>query len=199
MKLIKHTNWIYEYENAVSDEIVDEIFNVCTKRMQGRNLIQNERNERRKNYAYYFRMFEGEPEVEYIENQCYKIAYDALGRYYEDCPLSSYNIMTEYDMLSNFVYRHYDTNDHYIWHVDKAHTDLELKIAFILYLNDDFEGGNTLFLSDKLKVKPKRGSILMFPCGPYFIHKSTKVRSGEKHIIWNCFGQLARLEHRLNL
>ena len=44
MNLIKHTQWIYEYENAVNDETVDEIFNVCSKQMKGRNLIKNERN-----------------------------------------------------------------------------------------------------------------------------------------------------------
>jgi hypothetical protein len=199
MNLIKHTQWIYEYENAVSDETVDEIFNVCSKQMKGRNLIKNERNNRRKNDAHYFAMFRNEPEIKYIEDMCFKIGYEFLNKYLEDCPLAGYCLMREYDVLSNFVYRFYDVKDNYVWHVDKAHTDMELKISFILYLNENFEGGNTLFLSDKLKVQPKRGSILMFPCGPYFIHKSTDVKSGQKHIIWNCFGQTARLEHRLNL
>lgn len=197
MKLVKHTNWIYEYENAVDDDIINQFTIVFDKKMKGKNLLANERNERRKNNAYYFRIFQ-DPEVKYIENRCFEIGYKFLNQYLKDCPLAGYSLMREYEVLSNFVYRHYFTKDHYVWHVDKSHTDMELKYSFILYLNDDFEGGNTLFLSDKLKVKPKKGSILMFPCGPYFIHKSTEVKSGEKHIIWNCFGQTARLEHRLS-
>jgi len=184
----KHTNYIIEYENFVSEEKIDEILHLCKTYVLKKNIIFDERNKNRSNDAHYLASY-NDSVIQYLNKQCSIVGYQALLKYYKDCSLIKYSIMHEYGFLSNYVYRFYDTNDQYNWHIDKSHTDIELKISFILYLNDDFEGGNTLFLNDKLKVTPKKGSALLFPCGPYFLHKSTPVKSGQKHIIWNCFGQ----------
>lgn len=187
----KHTNYIIEYDNFVDDEKINEILTICKKYVKGNRLLPSERTKNRYNDAHYLALFRENPVVSYLEKECNRIGYLALEQYKKDCPLIKYSIMKEYPFLSNFVYRYYNTNDHYKWHVDKTHHGVELKVSFLLYLNDNFEGGNTMFLSDRLKFTPKRGSVLMFPCGPYFIHKSSPIKSGEKHIIWNCYGQRA--------
>ena len=43
-----------------------------------------------------------------------------------------------------------------------------------------------MFLNERIKIKGSPGSILCFPCGLNMLHKSSKIKNGEKHIIWTC-------------
>lgn len=61
-------------------------------------------------------------------------------------------------------------------------------ITFIVYLNDDFRGGNTAFNVDNnikkpYKIKPQKGSILMFPSNTSYLHTGLPVKSGVKYIL----------------
>ncbi|KAI9155599.1 oxidoreductase [Paramyrothecium foliicola] len=66
--------------------------------------------------------------------------------------------------------------------------------TFLVYLNDDFEGGETTFFTPSLRegvmnaypVRPIAGSIALFPHGDSkgaLLHEGTGVRSGAKYII----------------
>jgi hypothetical protein len=59
-------------------------------------------------------------------------------------------------------------------------------LAFIWYLNDVHEGGETEFL--KGKVTPKRGSLLIFPCSWTYLHKGNVPVSNNKYIITGWIG-----------
>jgi predicted 2-oxoglutarate/Fe(II)-dependent dioxygenase YbiX len=54
-------------------------------------------------------------------------------------------------------------------------------LTFMIYLNEDFEGGNTTFDKDDIVVKPKTGSALIF-IHP-LKHTGTEVTKGEKYAI----------------
>ena len=56
-------------------------------------------------------------------------------------------------------------------------------MVFLFYLNDVEEGGETEFLYQDLKVKPKTGSLIVFP--PYYTHahRGKAPESGKKYII----------------
>jgi len=186
--MIKHTKYIIEYPNFIDPIVTSSLQNKASVLLR-----QNPNNTtfHRKNRGYHlgeWRHIDGIQELNWEVN---KIGQRAFLRYYQDCPLIAYNIISKYGFISNYVYRHYGKSDHYNWHVDRSQNDTQLVVSFLLYLNDNFGGGNTLFLNDNLKIKPKNGSVLMFPCGPYFLHKSTKITYGEKHVLWNCFGQRA--------
>ena len=57
-------------------------------------------------------------------------------------------------------------------------------LAFLFYLNDDFEGGNTVFkLPDKEVYKPETGTVLMFPPTWQYPHEGKPVISGTKYIM----------------
>lgn len=74
---------------------------------------------------------------------------------------------------------------HYQWHSDRIE-ERPSELSYIIYLNDEFEGGKTCFFNDKLGVTPRKGSVLCFPVDDYHIHKSMKITSGTKQILWNC-------------
>ena len=55
--------------------------------------------------------------------------------------------------------------------------------ASILYLNDNFEGGETYFEYFDLKVKPEIGKTLIWPAEWTHAHKGEVLRSGVKYIV----------------
>lgn len=53
------------------------------------------------------------------------------------------------------------------------------RLTFIVYLNDGYDGGETIF--DEAKIEPKTGMALLFMHG--LMHEGAEVLSGEKYIL----------------
>ena len=53
----------------------------------------------------------------------------------------------------------------------------------ILYLNQDCEGGETIFKNQQCRFFPETGKLLMFPAGYDYTHGVTKVESGTRYTI----------------
>ena len=88
----------------------------------------------------------------------------------------------------------YPTGGHYNWHVDglgivpinapenKFLNGKTRKISFVLWLNDDFEGGEFEFHPSHIKdnvIKPKRGTIVCFPS--WVMHRVKPVTKGTRY------------------
>lgn len=54
-------------------------------------------------------------------------------------------------------------------------------ISIVGYLNADFEGGETLFDRQNIKVKPQAGSVIVFPAYYTHPHQSLPVARGRKY------------------
>jgi len=48
--------------------------------------------------------------------------------------------------------------------------------AAVIYLNDDYEGGELRYVDIKLDVKPEAGSLMIFKTGPEYLHEVLQVR-----------------------
>jgi hypothetical protein len=53
-------------------------------------------------------------------------------------------------------------------------------IATLIYLNDDYEGGEIYFPDLGLEYKPKAGDLVMFPDNPHFVHGVKPILSGTR-------------------
>jgi len=62
-------------------------------------------------------------------------------------------------------------------HTDQ-HTDPSIKYATILYLNDDYVDGELIFKKNNTRVKPKPGSLIIFPGNDDFEHGVNFVGKG---------------------
>ena len=82
----------------------------------------------------------------------------------------------------------YDVGDAFDKHVDVAgHESAKRWIAFQVYLNDDFEGGQTEFdIHDKI-IEPKTGRVLVFPPLWTYPHAGLPVTKGKKYILTTYF------------
>jgi predicted 2-oxoglutarate/Fe(II)-dependent dioxygenase YbiX len=69
-------------------------------------------------------------------------------------------------------------------HVDTPQEENKLAlITAILYLNENYEGGELLFKNQGVNIKPSAGSIVIFPSVDPFFHESLNLKSGNKYIM----------------
>tara|TARA_B100001250_G_scaffold114351_3_gene96804 strand:- start:14525 stop:15166 length:642 start_codon:yes stop_codon:yes gene_type:complete len=67
------------------------------------------------------------------------------------------------------------------WHADSTNAPYR-ELVTILYLNDDFEGGETEFLYQSVRIKPKTGKYVIFPAAWTHTHRGNPPIGGTKYI-----------------
>lgn len=67
-------------------------------------------------------------------------------------------------------------------HVDCHDDDKGKTISVVLYLNDDYTGGELNFKDQSIKIKPTAGSIAVFPSRSPYFHESLPILTGEKYM-----------------
>ena len=60
-------------------------------------------------------------------------------------------------------------------------------LSVLIYLNDDYEGGNLVFKNSNLSFKPEAGSIIFFPSNFLYVHEVEKITSGIKYSLPNWY------------
>jgi predicted 2-oxoglutarate/Fe(II)-dependent dioxygenase YbiX len=85
-----------------------------------------------------------------------------------------------YDILK------YDEGQYFKEHVDliPGHACFQHRqLSILVYLNDDYGGGETYFSKQELQLKPPAGSIALFP--PFYTHPHTSkpITSGTKYVV----------------
>jgi predicted 2-oxoglutarate/Fe(II)-dependent dioxygenase YbiX len=89
----------------------------------------------------------------------------------------------------------YEPGGHYKPHVDaeslwkepdgsvvwRKSTDRDL--STVLYLNDDFEGGDFVFPDFRIRVKPEPGLLIAFPSTHHYLHSVEPVTKGTRYSI----------------
>jgi predicted 2-oxoglutarate/Fe(II)-dependent dioxygenase YbiX len=80
----------------------------------------------------------------------------------------------------------YDVGQQFDWHMDgyfERDNGERSFFTFMVYLNDDFDGGSTSFDDDKTRfqVKPKKGMALLFHHP--ITHKGEPVQRGRKYVL----------------
>ena len=90
---------------------------------------------------------------------------------------------------------YYGVGGHYLPHIDgyaewvnpdgtkvwRKSVDRDLSV--VIYLNDDFEGGDFVFPDLNIKVRPKPGMMIAFPSTPHYTHGVEPVTKGERFAI----------------
>jgi len=78
-----------------------------------------------------------------------------------------------------------NTEDGFGEHVDVSdYASARRFLVFFIYLNDDFDGGETSFKQFNIKVKPKQGSLILFPPMWNWLHQAHAVTGNNpKYIV----------------
>jgi hypothetical protein len=105
-----------------------------------------------------------------------------------------YKIYThKYDLLRNLqrhtiyemkVQKTKPCEGYHAWHTENMTKEHSNRIGvFSLFLNDVKEGGETEFLYQKLRIKPVKNTLIIWPAGYTHFHRGNPPLSGEKYIL----------------
>lgn len=111
------------------------------------------------------------------------LAFDkmALPMYKRDTGMEEVQFPVNYS-FENIKIKKYtkDTDQQFKDHVDVGSIESAKRfLIFMVYLNEDFEGGETVFNQLDLTIKPKKGTLLMFPPFWTYLHHANKVSGNE--------------------
>ncbi|MFT5874978.1 MAG: putative 2-oxoglutarate/Fe(II)-dependent dioxygenase YbiX [Clostridium sp.] len=133
-----------------------------------------------------------------IWNRCKDFMYDNLDTYLGKKPLS---------LNKRFRFYKYSQGDFFKLHTDGSwpgsrvvnhelitsfYTDRYSQMTFLIFLSENFEGGETQFLvknnakDELVNIRTPRGGVLCFPHGLHplhYLHSSSTITSGIKYII----------------
>jgi hypothetical protein len=91
---------------------------------------------------------------------------------------SRYNIRMDYMEAINYV--RYGTGQHFAVHTDHGFS-YNCTVSSVMYLNDDYEGGELWFPFLDYTYTPSYGDIVFFPSTYIYAHASKPVTSGVKY------------------
>ena len=96
-------------------------------------------------------------------------------------PIIIKDYVMDFNTISETEIVRYGTGGIFIPHVDSNKLKPYRAFTVILYLNDDFDGGQTSFPTIDHSVEPSVGRVLVFPS--HMLHGGETVTRGEKHIV----------------
>lgn len=74
---------------------------------------------------------------------------------------------------------------YHVWHIEAGfcYEMLQRVVAYTIYLNDIDEGGETEFLYQHVRVKPKKGRLVLWPAMFPFVHRGNPPLKQDKYIL----------------
>lgn len=86
------------------------------------------------------------------------------------------------------------------WHTEQSQsTTSNRSLAWLIYLNDVAEGGETEFLYQQQRHKPKQGTLVIFPAGITHPHRGNPPYSNDKYIATGWFTLPSTESHSLGV
>lgn len=112
-----------------------------------------------------------------IYDSCDKLVRSAIHEYRK-----MFRINEEIKSAETFGLLRYKPGEKYNLHYDGG-TETARAVSVLIYLNEDYDGGEIEFPNFNLKIKPKAGTLILFPSNYAYAHIAHPVRSGTKYVI----------------
>ena len=86
----------------------------------------------------------------------------------------------------------YESGGHYIRHADSEqmnpdnntwHKVADRDVSLLMYLNDEFAGGELFFPNFNYRYQPEKGDLVLFPSDHRYMHEAETVTSGFRYAI----------------
>ena len=85
--------------------------------------------------------------------------------------------------LPGGLYNKHADSEYWVKETDSWVRSLDRDYSILLYLNDEFTGGEIAFVDFDFKLKPKRGMLVAFPADHRYQHAALPVITGKRYVI----------------
>ena len=186
-------NFIGIFENGIEEEWCDQVvnwYNHITKTQP--DLIQDRQSADKISPTYKKNSFT------YLHNHTHNPEVKKLCDHFMDILINK--VFFEYDKkhhISTFselvakeikVQKTKFEEGYHLWHYEHGPKFSDRVLVYMVYLNDVEEGGETEFLYQRRRIKPKKGTIMLFPSNFTHTHRGNPPLSNHKYAIteWIC-------------
>lgn len=111
-----------------------------------------------------------------------KLVSDSYIEKYKFC-----NHYNPWNIVESFAIQHYKPNEGYFqWHTERSTNESpnnNRHLAFMTYLNDIDDGGETEFYYQELKIKPQKGLTIMWAADWTHTHRGITSPTQDKYIV----------------
>lgn len=166
MEILNHAKDVYEIKNFISDKEINELLSFV-------NLNGEEEGWKFWHEGNTLCIYETEYDKQNIESLFKQIASNVE------------LLFANYKMCTGFQHvRRIKSGEYFPLHQDENHKETDLdKIVFgvVIYLNENFEGGELNYPDLNLKIQPRKGSLVIHKA-EYF-HEVLPVLNGNRYCI----------------
>jgi len=122
-----------------------------------------------------------------ITNTLYSILQNVFNEYLTEYPTLTEAKITSVDLK---MQRTPPGGGYHVWHDDRSEWGLDHRqVVWMMYLNDMPEGeAETEFYYQKLRIRPKAGTVVLWPAAYTHVHRGNIVFSQNKYVVtgWFC-------------
>ena len=178
----KLEDYIHIFENVISDELCDQIIDSFDKddllvraTVKDENIINDSRTCTTCSISV---PNDGVPEDKrvYLDGELFNAINNVMRMYTEIHPNVSVEMDTGYDFLK------YAEGQYYTQHTDSFKGE-QRSVSCSFQLNDNFEGGEICLFDRGIKMRPKKGSVLIFPSNFMYPHEVLPVTKNSRYSI----------------
>jgi len=94
------------------------------------------------------------------------------------------NKFTEHKSYTLKIQKTKPGEGYHTWHSEISSRETSIRLlTWTVYLNDEFEAGETEFLYQQYRYKPSKGDVIIFPAAYTHTHRGNPPIGGDKYII----------------
>lgn len=189
---VKHEQFIGIYEDAFSKEYCDKVINYFENLVQagyGFNRQQGINTNSPKLQKDDLSVFSHSDSILALPFGS-DLQFEFNKFFWENCyPIyaNNFSILNNFSVHANYAFKIQKTEigqGYHIWHCESMSRENSSRIlAWTLYLNDVEEGGETEYLYQHLRIKPKMGTLVIWPAGFTHTHRGNPPISNTKYIV----------------
>lgn len=163
------------YSDVISRERCAEIVAEVERVMEGATLSLNREPLTRLDDAVF-----ANHHCSYISQEIHGAMQEPLNDYKGKWPVLQRIPMASYDCK---IQRTPAGGGYHLWHSESSNVEhMARVVVWMLYLNDDFDAGETEFVHQQVRVKPQAGTLVLWPAAYTHAHRGNPPYKGTKWV-----------------
>lgn len=187
---VKHEQFIGVYEDAFSKEYCESVISYFEKMVEAGYTVNRQQQEHvQKSAKDDVALFStNNTVISLYENAVLMKQFNEIlwGQCYADYANKFWSLkdFSPHNSYSFKIQKTEPGQGYHVWHCESGTRENCTRIlVWTLYLNDIEEGGETEFIYQHMRIKPKQGTLVIWPAAFTHTHRGNPPLSGTKYIV----------------